>query len=67
MMRTSPSASFDVLYDVQDVAGSVGDGAGGKVFGGCDDCKIRVWDVTTTKLIGQLSHHKMPIEVVKAK
>lgn len=56
---------FDVKYDVHDVASR---GSGSPViFGACDDCKVRVWDVETQKLVGEMTDHKMPLEVCKAK
>jgi hypothetical protein len=57
-------SKFDCLFDVQDVCSVQ---SGQFVFGACDDCKVRAWDVETQKLIMEFADHKMPVEVCRSK
>jgi hypothetical protein len=56
---------FDCIFDVQDVTSRRDSGT--TVFGACDDCKVRAWDVETQKMMVEFSDHKMPVEVCRAK
>jgi len=63
-MLVKDLVKFDCMFEVQDVACRT---SGQTVFGGCEDCKVRAWDVETQKLVGEFSEHKMPVEVCNTK
>ncbi|CAL8112994.1 unnamed protein product [Orchesella dallaii] len=59
-----PYVKFECLANVFDVCSQAPNDE--KVFGACDDCKIRVWDVETQQQISELADHKSVVEVCNA-
>jgi len=64
-VKQEPSAKFqdDGSYNVMDVC-SMGQNY---LYGACDDCKLRVWDVNTQSLLTSVEHHSSIVEVICAR
>lgn len=60
-----PFEKFECVSNVYDVCSQTN--ADDKVFGACDDSKIRVWDVRTMQQVCELTDHKSSVEVCNAK
>lgn len=56
---------FECLSNVYDVCSQTP--SDDKVFGACDDSKIRAWDVRTLQQICELNDHRSSVEVCNAK
>lgn len=60
-----PFIKFECLANVQDVCTQTP--TDDKVFGACEDSKIRVWDVETQQQVGELTDHRSVVNVCNAK